>query len=189
MDELSNWYVRRSRRRFWKSEADSDKIAAYLTLYECLVTVAKLLAPFTPFLAEELYQNLVAERSPDAPKSVHLIDWPVADESLIDQDLSYRMAVARQVVNLGRAARNASQIKTRQPVATVVVAAGTKEQRAVESLAAVVGEELNVKKHRFRRLGERPGELRSQAQLPHAGPEVRQEHAGGRGGGGRPPGR
>ena len=73
VDELSNWYVRRSRRRFWKSEADADKIAAYLTLNECLVTVAKLLAPFTPFLAEELYQNLVAERSPEAPESVHLV--------------------------------------------------------------------------------------------------------------------
>ncbi len=116
VDELSNWYVRRSRRRFWKSEADADKIAAYLTLNECLVTVAKLLAPFTPFLAEELYQNLVAERSPEAPESVHLVDWPAADEALIDDDLSFRMAVARQVVNLGRAARNASQIKTRQPV-------------------------------------------------------------------------
>ena len=122
VDELSNWYVRRSRRRFWKSEADADKIAAYLTLNECLVTVAKLLAPFTPFLAEELYQNLVAERSPGAPESVHLVDWPVADEALIDQDLSFRMAVARQVVNLGRAARNAAQIKTRQPVEVAVVA-------------------------------------------------------------------
>ena len=149
VDELSNWYVRRSRRRFWKSEADADKIAAYLTLNECLVTVAKLLAPFTPFLAEELYQNLVAERSPGAPESVHLVDWPVADEALIDQDLSFRMAVARQVVNLGRAARNASQIKTRQPVAVVVVACRPKERAAVESLAAVVAEELNAKRIDF----------------------------------------
>ena len=149
VDELSNWYVRRSRRRFWKSEADSDKIAAYLTLNECLVTLAKLLAPFTPFLAEELYQNLVAERSPGAPESVHLIDWPVADEALIDQDLSFRMAVARQVVNLGRAARNASQIKTRQSVSVVVVACRPKEQAAIESLAAVVAEELNAKRIDF----------------------------------------
>ena len=149
VDELSNWYVRRSRRRFWKSEADSDKIAAYLTLNECLVTLAKLLAPFTPFLAEELYQNLVAERSPGASESVHLIDWPVADEALIDQDLSFRMAVARQVVNLGRAARNASQIKTRQPVAVVVVACRAKERAAIESLSAVVAEELNAKRIDF----------------------------------------
>ena len=145
VDELSNWYVRRSRRRFWKSEADADKIAAYLTLNECLVTLSKLLAPFTPFLAEELYQNLVAERSPEEAESVHLVDWPVADEALIDEDLSFRMAVARQVVNLGRAARNATQIKTRQPVAKAVVACKERERAAVESLAAVVSEELNVK--------------------------------------------
>jgi isoleucyl-tRNA synthetase len=145
VDELSNWYVRRSRRRFWKSEADSDKIAAYLTLNECLVTLSELLAPFTPFLAEELYQNLVAERWPDAPESVHLLDWPVAEEALIDEDLSFRMATARQVVNLGRAARNASQIKTRQPIGVAVVAAGDRQRAAVESLASVVAEELNVK--------------------------------------------
>jgi isoleucyl-tRNA synthetase len=145
VDELSNWYVRRSRRRFWKSEADADKIAAYLTLNECLVTLSKLLAPFTPFLAEELYQNLVAERSPDSPESVHLADWPVAMEALIDEGLSFRMAVARQVVNMGRAARNSAQIKTRQPIEVAVVAAGERERAAVESLAFVVAEELNAK--------------------------------------------
>ncbi len=155
VDELSNWYVRRSRRRFWKSEADSDKIAAYLTLNECLVTLSELLAPFTPFLAEELYQNLVAEGSsatspsPGVPESVHLVDWPVADAALIDEDLSFRMGVARQVVNLGRAARNAAQIKTRQPIARVVVACGDKQRAAVESLADVVAEELNVKALEF----------------------------------------
>ena len=145
VDELSNWYVRRSRRRFWKSEADTDKIAAYLTLNECLVTLSELLAPFTPFLAEELYQNLVAERSPGAPESVHLVDWPAPDEALIDEDLSFRMAVARQVVNMGRAARNSAQIKTRQPIEVAVVACRDRERAAVESLAAVVAEELNVK--------------------------------------------
>ena len=149
VDELSNWYVRRSRRRFWKSEADTDKIAAYLTLNECLVTLSELLAPFTPFLAEELYQNLVAERSLEAPESVHLVDWPAVNEALIDEDLSFRMAVARQVVNLGRAARNAAQIKTRQPVEKAVVACRPREREAVESLAAVVSEELNVKAIEF----------------------------------------
>ncbi len=149
VDELSNWYVRRSRRRFWKSEADEDKIAAYLTLYECLFTLSGLLAPFTPFLAEELYQNLVAERSPGSPESVHLCDWPVANGTFIDEDLSFRMAVARQVVNLGRAARNAAQIKTRQPVEVAVVAARDRERAAVESLSAVVSEELNVKAIEF----------------------------------------
>ncbi len=145
VDELSNWYVRRSRRRFWKSEADADKIAAYLTLNECLVTLSKLLAPFTPFLAEELYQNLVAERAPGAPESVHLVDWPIADQNLIDEDLSFGMATARQVVNLGRAARNSAQIKTRQPIEVVVVASGPHQRAAVESLASVVADELNVK--------------------------------------------
>jgi len=145
VDELSNWYVRRSRRRFWKSEADADKIAAYLTLNRCLVTISELLAPFTPFLAEEIYQNLVAERSSEAQESVHLVDWPVADEALIDEDLSFRMAVARQVVNLGRAARNSAQIKTRQPVEVAVVACRERERAALESLASVVAEELNVK--------------------------------------------
>ncbi len=145
VDELSNWYVRRSRRRFWKSEADADKIAAYLTLNECLVTLSELLAPFTPFLAEELFQNLVAERSPEAAESVHLVDWPVVDEALIDEDLSFRMAIARQVVNLGRSARNSAQIKTRQPIEVAVVACRERERSAIESLAAVVTEELNVK--------------------------------------------
>jgi len=145
VDELSNWYVRLSRRRFWKSEADEDKVSAYLTLNECLITLSELLAPFTPFLAEELYQNLVAEHCPEVPQSVHLLDWPIAEEGLIDEDLSFRMAIARQVVNLGRAARNAAQIKTRQPIEVVVIACRQRERAAVESLSGVVGEELNVK--------------------------------------------
>ncbi len=105
VDQLSNWYVRRSRRRFWKSEEDSDKVAAYLTLHECLLTVAKLLAPFTPFVAEEIYRNLAGERYADAPESVHLCDWPQTAEALIDPDLSFRMGAALKVVNMGRAAR------------------------------------------------------------------------------------
>lgn len=149
IDELSNWYVRRSRRRFWKGEEDEDKVAAYLTLYECLVMVAKLLAPYMPFLAEELYRNLVAERYADLPESVHLCDWPEAEETLIDEALSFRMGSARRVVNLGRAARNAAQLKTRQPLAVALVAAGAAEQAAVQSLADLVSEELNVKKIEF----------------------------------------
>jgi len=90
-------------------------------LNECLVTLSRLLAPFTPFIAEEIYRNLVAEREPEAPESVHLVDWPVSNASLIDEELSFSMAVARRVVNLGRAARNSAQIKTRQPLEVVVV--------------------------------------------------------------------
>ncbi len=149
VDELSNWYVRRSRRRFWKSEEDNDKVAAYLTLHECLETVAALLAPFMPFLSEDIYRNLAAERYPDRPESVHLSDWPKADESIIDQDLSFRMSVARRVVNMGRAARNASQLKVRQPLATVLVSADAREREALESLADVVLEELNAKELLF----------------------------------------
>ena len=145
VDELSNWYVRRSRRRFWKSGEDEDKVAAYLTLHECLVTLSKLLAPYTPFLADEIYLNLVGERYQGEPESVHLCDWPEVDEELVDEELSFMVGVARRVVNLGRAARNVSQIKTRQPLGRVMVSSEERELAALESLSSVVLEELNVK--------------------------------------------
>src|SRR5660397_39658 len=145
VDELSNWYVRRSRRRFWKSGEDEDKVAAYLTLHECLVTLSKLLAPYTPFLADEIYLNLVGERYQGEPESVHLCDWPEVDEEMVDEELSFTVGVARRVVNLGRAARNVSQIKTRQPLGRVMVSSGERELAALESLSSVVLEELNVK--------------------------------------------
>src|SRR6185503_2663067 len=106
----SNWYVRRSRSRFWRAKDADDKLAAYLTLHECLVTVAKLLAPFTPFVADELYVNLDGEEI-----SVHLCNYPEADEKLIDRDLDFDMAVARRTVALGHSARNQAKIKVRQP--------------------------------------------------------------------------
>jgi isoleucyl-tRNA synthetase len=154
VDELSNWYVRRSRRRFWKAEDDLDKKAAHSTLYECLVAVTRLSAPFTPFIAEALYQNLVVNTSPEAPESVHLADWPKVNEALVDEELSRRMLAARRVVALGRAARNVAAIKTRQPLREVVVvpeaAEGASEFReGVESLASIVLDELNVKELRF----------------------------------------
>ncbi len=149
VDDLSNWYVRRSRRRFWKSESDADKLAAYHTLYEALVTVAKLLAPFTPFVAEELYQNLVRSVDAEAPESVHLCAWPAADEAAIDAGVSFDMAAARRVVEMGRAARNAAGVKTRQPLAEAVVSLPEAEARAVERLREVVLDELNVKTLRF----------------------------------------
>lgn len=149
VDDLSNWYVRRSRRRFWKSEEDADKISAYLTLYECLVTLSKLLAPFIPFMAEEIYRNLVGERYTDEPESVHLCEWPKADSALIDSDLSFRMGVALKVVNMGRAARMAAQLKVRQPLSLVLVAADEARKEALSSLADVVRDELNVKRLEF----------------------------------------
>ncbi|MDQ4001258.1 MAG: isoleucine--tRNA ligase [Actinomycetota bacterium] len=155
VDELSNWYVRRSRRRFWKGEDDLDKKAAHSTLYECLVAIAKLTAPFTPFIAEALYQNLVVNADASAPESVHLSDWPEVDEALVDEELIRQMAAARRVVALGRAARNAAAIKTRQPLREVVVVLGETARtdgsfrEGVESLSGIVLDELNAKELRF----------------------------------------
>jgi isoleucyl-tRNA synthetase len=150
VEDLSNWYVRRSRRRFWKSESDSDKLAAYATLYECLLTLTKLLAPFTPFLAEELYQNLVRSFDASAPESVHLTDWPLADASNIDRTLSDETRLVMRVASLGRAARAKAQIKVRQPVATLFVKApSSMEEHALERLAPQLLEELNIKELRI----------------------------------------
>ncbi len=146
VDELSNWYVRRSRRRFWKSENDADKISAYTTLYQCLVTLSKLLAPFTPFLAEELYQNLVCSAFPEAPDSVHLTDFPTADEGKIDEQLMNDTRLAMKVSSLGRAARSKAGIKVRQPLAVVTVfAPANSEREGLKRLEAQLLEELNVK--------------------------------------------
>ena len=150
IEDLSNWYVRRSRRRFWKSEEDGDKVAAYLTLYECLVTTTQLLAPITPFLAEALYQNLVRSVDANAPESVHLCDWPVADAALISPALHDETALVMRMVNLGRAAREKAQIRVRQPLATLYVRVGSEAERgALERLGDQVLEELNVKRLEF----------------------------------------
>jgi isoleucyl-tRNA synthetase len=146
VDDLSNWYVRRSRRRFWKSENDSDKLAAYTTLYRCLVTLSRLLAPLAPFLAEALYQNLVCSVSNEAPDSVHLADFPVADESRIDKRLGEDIRLAMKISSLGRAARAQAGIKVRQPLAKVVVKLqSSKEGEALERVKSQIVEELNVK--------------------------------------------
>jgi len=150
VDDLSNWYVRRSRRRFWKSATDSDKAAAYLTLYECLETLTRLLAPFTPFYAEELYQNLVRRVDQAAPQSVHLCDWPVVNERLIDERLEWETRLVMRIVNLGRAAREKAQIKVRQPLAAMYVRVTNDEERAsLSRLSAQVLDELNIKHLRF----------------------------------------
>jgi len=150
IEDLSNWYVRRSRRRFWKSESDTDKLAAYATLYETLVTLSKLLAPFTPFLAEEMYQNLVRSFDTAAPESVHLTDWPAADGSRIDQALSDETRLVMRVASLGRAARAKAQLKVRQPVAELFVKLPTEmEEHALQRLAPQLLEELNVKELRI----------------------------------------
>jgi len=155
VNDLSNWYVRRSRRRFWKSESDADKLSAYTTLYQCLVTLSKLLAPLIPFLAEEIYQNLVCSIFPNEPDSVHLADFPVADKTRIDKQLSADTQLAMKVSSLGRAARSKAGIKVRQPLSHVVVSvASSDEEISLERLKPQILEELNVKDLKFARWAE-----------------------------------
>jgi len=142
--------VRRSRRRFWKSENDADKQAAYNTLYECLVTATKLLAPFMPFLAEDMYQNLVRNVSPGAPESVHLTDFPVTDKIKVDDELNTTTRLAMKISSLGRAARAQAGIKVRQPLAMSYVKLMSKEEeKSLKKMLQPVLEELNVKELRF----------------------------------------
>ncbi|HUG33741.1 MAG TPA: isoleucine--tRNA ligase [Anaerolineales bacterium] len=150
VEKLSTWYLRRSRRRFWKSESDSDKQAAYSTLYTALVTVSKLLAPSMPFLADELYQNLVRSVDDSAPESVHLAKWPEALPEMIDESLNRDMALVMKLVSLGHAARQKANRKVRQPLAEVAFSLGNpNERRAVETYADLFTDELNVKKVRL----------------------------------------
>lgn len=146
VDQLSNWYLRRSRRRYWKTESDSDKSAAYATLYEALKTFTFLLAPTMPFMAEELYQNLVREVDPDAPISIHLADWPEHDPELIDETLNRDMVIVMKLASLGHAARNSENLKVRQPLAEAAFVVGNlDEQRVVDYYADLLKDELNVK--------------------------------------------
>ena len=146
IDQLSNWYVRRSRRRFWKSENDTDKLSAYISLYSCLETVAKLMAPLAPFVAEELYQGLVKKVNPAAPDSVHLAEFPIADTDLIEQPLMEATRLAMRVASMGRSARSKAGLRVRQPLASVSVkvrSAG--EAGYLDLIRLQVLEELNIK--------------------------------------------
>ena len=143
VDDLSNWYVRRSRRRFWKEAEDRDKAAAHLTLHECLRTLALVLAPFTPFISDEIWDNIVVSVQPQAPNSVHLADWPTYDEAFIDEELRGSMAAARRAVALGLQARETAKTRVRQPLARAVVS-GAGADLAVRH-ASIVADELNVK--------------------------------------------
>jgi len=156
VDDLSNWYVRRSRRRFWKSENDTDKLSAYNTLYNTLVTLTKLMAPFTPFVAEEMYRNLVCTVAKDAPESVHLADFPVADESKIDHELSENIRQAMKIASLQRANRAKAGIKVRQPLGNSYVIDNSAMRRALESesVKQSVLEEINAKNIRLATLEE-----------------------------------
>lgn len=146
VDDVSNWYVRRNRERYWKSEMDDDKVSAYLTLYETLVTIVKMAAPFVPFLTEELYQNLVGSVDKQAPESVHLCDFPEVMEDLIDEELEHKMLLARKIVELGRAARNSGKIKNRQPLQKILVQLkNQKDEALLSDLSDIIKEELNIK--------------------------------------------
>jgi isoleucyl-tRNA synthetase len=159
VDDLSNWYVRRSRRRFWNTSAsvserggreeeggvgDPDTAAAFLTLWECLTTVARLTAPFTPFVADEIFTNLTT-RDDTAPDSVHLADWPAPDDARSNDELRIRMALARKITTLGRAARTEAKVRVRQPLARALVVLPSSEAGQLADLSSLVAEELNVK--------------------------------------------
>ena len=145
MDDLSNWYVRRCRERYWGKDMTADKEAAYMTLYTVLKTMALISAPFTPFMSETMYQNMVRTVDKSAPESIHLCDWPHKDESFIDPELEANMAAVLDIVVLGRSARNAANIKNRQPVASMYV-----QGKALPDMyVSIIADELNVKEVRF----------------------------------------
>ena len=146
VDDMSNWYVRRSRERFWAKGMPQDKINAYMTLYTALVTVAKVAAPMIPFMTEDIYQNLVRSIDKEAPESIHLCDFPVADEALIDRELEENMDEVLKLVVMGRACRNTANIKNRQPIGKMFVKSSV---TLPEFYQEIVEEELNVKEMEF----------------------------------------
>ena len=146
VDDMSNWYVRRSRKRFWAKGMEQDKINAYMTLYTALVTVAKAAAPMIPFMTEDIYQNLVRSIDADAPESIHLCDYPEVNEAWIDKDLEANMEELLEIVVLGRACRNTANIKNRQPIGTMYV----KAEKAMDKFYTdIIADELNVKEVKF----------------------------------------
>ncbi len=143
VEDMSNWYVRRGRERYWASGMEQDKINAYMTLYTALVDISKAAAPMIPFMTEDIYRNLVCSIDPGAPESIHLCDYPVADESRIDPELEEKMDQVLQIVVLGRAARNASGVKNRQPIGEMLVKTSGK---LPDYYTEIIADELNVRK-------------------------------------------
>ncbi len=144
-DELSNWYVRRNRSRYWSQELTEDKIGAYVTLYKVLVTLCQVAAPFIPFITEEIYQNLVVNLDPNAPESIHLRLWPEYDTEAVDKDLEATMDLAYSIVKLGRSARNAANIKNRQPLSEMLVSTAA----LPDYYGHIIKDELNIKTVKF----------------------------------------
>ena len=169
-DDLSNWYVRRGRERYWGHDMDDDKIAAYTTLYTVLVTMAKLSAPFTPFMAESIYQNLVPNFFKDAPMSVHLCAFPEVDEKAIDVALEDGMQNVLDIVVLGRACRNTSNIKNRQPLSKIFVCSERKTE-LTEGLLEIAKDELNVKEVEYLKDATRFVTYKIKPQLKTLGPK------------------
>jgi isoleucyl-tRNA synthetase len=170
IDSLNNWYIRRSRRRFWKSENDGDKEQAYQTLYSVLMTLTTVAAPIIPFMTEEIYRNL---RTPDLPESVHLQDYPVADESRRDVELERKMTITREAVSLGRAIRTVHNLKIRQPLAALhVVTRDDEARRILREMEDIIREELNVKEVVFRENEEELVEYTAKANFRELGPRL-----------------
>jgi isoleucyl-tRNA synthetase len=173
VDDLSNWYVRRARRRFWAPAAGTrrdEKDAAYATLHDCLTTVARLLAPFTPFVSETIWRNLAAE-SPEAPESVHLADYPEPDASTIDDGLERAMAAVRTIASLGRTVRNEARVKVRQPLARAVVHVKG-DPDAVAPLLNLAADELNVREVEFAESAEELAGWRARPNFRTLGPRL-----------------
>ena len=193
IDDLSNWYIRRNRRRFWRAKdaSDDDKLAAYQTLHEVLTTLSKLLAPITPFLAERMYKNLVTTWDATAPISVHLCDFPTVNKELLDPVLNDRTATIQRVVKLGHKMREQANLRVRQPLAELRIACNTEEDRAaITAMSDVIRDELNIKqvhsaenlddivsysyKPNLKTLGPKYGKLIGtlRAELPKTNPEL-----------------
>ena len=175
VDALSNWYVRRGRDRYWSSDKQSpDKLDAYWTLYECLLTISKLIAPFVPFVAEHLWQNLVTAIFADrAVESVHLCDYPTGLAATVDEQLSQQMELAREISSLGRSARMNAKLKVRQPLAKVEVILADEAHLAwLEDHAELIRTELNVKEVEFTRDAEKYISYQVQPNFKRLGPRV-----------------
>jgi len=149
VEQLSNWYVRRNRRRFWKGESGPDKTAAYQTLFECLAAITKMMAPFAPFLSDEIYRALMSETHRERFESVHIAPMVASDEKLINPELERRMDVAQRVVSIVRTMRANTNLKTRQPLARIAVPASDETRRLIEKMNDVILEEINVKRIEF----------------------------------------
>lgn len=171
IEDLSNWWLRCNRRRFWKTEEDSEKVSAYLTLYEVLVTFIRLVAPIIPFLAEQIYQNLVCSAESDAPRSVHLSSYPEPLPTNLKNSLEPKMTLIQRVIGLGRAARNKAGIKVRQPITKMILVGFTPvEQEAIQELSDIIKDELNLKGLAFEQTARGLQEILLLPNLPILGP-------------------